>query len=223
MEASLTARRAAGATLVAARARESEMRVRTSIISVVAAGLLLAAPSATPVAHARPIICEPSTQWATISDKTLTRVVTHVKGIFLAPHTSYSQTTSISKVNSVTAGVTLSAGASVSSNFILAKAEASVGVELRASGSSTTQTSYSETWSINNTSDSQRRYALWAGTVRWSGKFVYHRCNADGSAYSTSSGTWRSWTTMIDGTALCPASRYGSATFEYKALVRVGC
>jgi hypothetical protein len=175
-------------------------------------------------ASAAPLICETGDRYATISGISKTYVVTHVGGVQLAPYTTFSQSVTVAKIDSVTAGINGTVTASAKADFILAAAAASASVTLHASGTSTVQTSISRTWTITNNSSSDREYALYVGTLRVTGQYAYRTCLYPGTAWSSwDYGSWKSWTVRIDGTAMCPRSRYASSTLQYKALVKIGC
>ena len=175
-------------------------------------------------ASAAPLICEPGDRDANISSISKTYVVTHVGGVQLAPHTTFSQSVTVAKINSVTAGINGTVTVSAKANFILGQAEASASVTLQSSGTSTVQTSISRTWTITNSSSSDREYALYVGTLRVSGRYAYRFCPSPGTHWSAwEYGSWKSWTVRIDGTAMCPHTRYASNTLQYKALVKIGC
>lgn len=144
-------------------------------------------------------------------------VVTHAKVLYLPPGGSYSQSTTVSKVDSVTAAVTISTESSVSASGVIAKAEAKVGVQLQASGTSTRSTSFTETWSVENNTGGQKKYVFFHGTMKHSGGFDKKTCSYSTYEVTREPGRWRSWTVDHEGFIRCDLS-YSSIAGEAKAM-----
>jgi hypothetical protein len=186
--------------------------------SVAAGALLMAAPVAfvTSPAAAAPTVCEPNTSWWKVSGSA-TRVLTHSRGYQLPPGGRLTLTKSAEWTRTLTAGIKVSTGATVSADGVIGKAEAKYDVELAASGSATKKTSESVTFSLAG-SKKDRYYAPWAGRRYWTGSYARKRCSSDGkSILTTASGRWRSYQVNLEGAALCPASRYATGSLPYKA------
>ena len=186
--------------------------------SVSAAVLAIAAPVAltTSSATAAPTLCEPNTKWMTVSGSA-TKVLTHVKGYQLPPGGTLTLTRNAEWTRTLTAGIKVSTGATVSADGVIGKAEAKYDVELAASGSATKKTSESVTFSLAG-SKKDRYYAPWAGRRYWTGSYARKRCSSDGkSIITTATGRWRSYQVNLEGAALCPASRYATGSLPYKA------
>ena len=201
------------------------MRIRSgvramAVVALIAPALVVVAPATT--ASAYPQVCRPYEKWAKVSGVKYYRTPTHVEGKSLAPHTSWSRTTSIGVDKVYSAGIDLTAEASTKAGVIFAKAEVTIGAKLSVAGSVTTRTSVTDTWSISNTSGSQRRYVLWSGVMRYSGYYSYYVCNASGRSYSTTNGTWRSHRVRWQGTSLC-GYPYKAGSMEYNANKLAGC
>lgn len=142
-------------------------------------------------------------------------VLTHAKKIFLAPDTTYNNSTTLSKVGSVTAGVTVEAGASAKAGVVLAKAETYVKVSLQASGTSTRTSSISETWSATNNSNRKRTFIFFHGTVKHGGTYVKKTCNSSTYMIEKDHGRWKSWTIDNEGFVRCDLN-YGGIAAEAK-------
>lgn len=136
-------------------------------------------------------------------------VVTHAKVINLPPGGTYSRSTTVSRVGSVTAGATISSETSFEAGVVFAKAEEKIGVELQASGTSTRSSAYTETYKVSNTTPGQKRYVLFFGTYKKSGGFVKKTCDARTATIVSTRGSWKSWTVVESGLARCDLATTG--------------
>lgn len=197
------------------------MRLRPVVTVLAMLGGVFVAPAIP--ASAAPLVCEPGYKAVTLSYKSAKPYVTHVEELDLAPGTSFSQSYTLDRIGSVTAGIDGTGTVSTKANAILAKADAEVSVSLHLSGSRTTQSSYTRVWTISS-STSDRAYALYRGTTRYSGSYAYKVCTSSGRGFGpTAYGTYASWSVQKSGTALCPRSRYASNSIQYVALTKIGC
>jgi hypothetical protein len=167
-------------------------------------------------AAAAPTICDPHETWIHTTGSA-SYVLTHVKGYQLPPGGSVRITKTAEFTKQLSAKVTVSTGAEVSASGVIASAKVTAGVALEAAGSVTSRSSQSVEVSLA-ASSSDRYYAAYAGRRYWNGKFSKYLCSGDGrSTRVISSGSWQSFQSHLEGTALCPASRYSSGSLPYKA------
>lgn len=142
-------------------------------------------------------------------------VVTHAKTIYLPPGGTFNKSTTLSQVGSVTAGITVEAGASAKAGVVLAKAETHVKVALQASGTSTKTSSITESWSITNNESKKRKFVFFHGTVKHSGSFVKKTCNYSTYMVEKDFGRWKSWTIDNEGFVRCDLN-YGGIAAQAK-------
>jgi len=132
-----------------------------------------------------------------------TPVVTHAWNKVLAPGGSWSKKTTISKINYVEASVQYHSETSVGADSVIAKAEAKVGVDLRAAGSHTRSTAIEEQVSLHNSTGKNREYVVYSGTMKHYGRYKKWWCNSSTYKIETKFGNWKSWTVVSDGTVRC--------------------
>ncbi|WP_148615589.1 hypothetical protein [Nocardioides rubriscoriae] len=130
-------------------------------------------------------------------------VVTHIKKISLAPGGKYAQTTAITKVNTVVAGVTAKTEASFEAGAIFAKAQTKVGFDLKAEDTHTKTTAYTDYIEQSNSTRSHHTYAIYHGTTKVSGGWEQLRCKSGTGWTVTGKGTWKSWRVDDSGTTQC--------------------
>jgi hypothetical protein len=191
---------------------------RVGLLFAIISGLAIVAA---PAALARPIICNAGTVKYTITSSSKTILETHGFGYAtLGPGGSASRT--ISSTTSFTAGITVSTSASASAGIIFAKAEASVGFSLQASGTRTSTTSW--TTSQSNNTGGLHRYVWFEGTKKGTGNWKSQRCGSDGTVWlNYNSGTWGSWNAQITGVLRCDQDgvvqdKFGTFSVEYKSV-----
>lgn len=165
---------------------------------VCALGLTAAAP-----ASAVPTECDPTmSRRHRIETYDSKAVVTHAFNKVLAPGSEWRRETTIERVNMVTASVESYGEASAGAEAVIAKAEAKIGVKLKAAGSHTRRTAYSEYISIANSTGRNREYVVFAGTVKHFGRYRAVWCGSD-YRLRYQYGDWKSWTVRSSGTIRC--------------------
>ena len=128
--------------------------------------------------------------------------VTHAFTKVLAPGAKWKRETTIERVNVVKASVESYAEGTVGASRIIAKAELKLGLKLKAAGSHTRRSSYSESLSISNNTGRNREYVVFSGTMKHFGKYRIRWCGSD-YRLRTKEGAWRSWTVRTSGTIRC--------------------
>jgi hypothetical protein len=197
------------------------MRLRRT--AAVAALALIGGLTATPPAVASPSAgdgCYPVNYGVRYGIVRATRapVVTHAWNKVLAPGGSWSKKTTITKVNQVEASVQYHSEVSVGAEKVIAKAEAKVGMDLRAAGSATRSSSIEEQVSLTNSTKQNREYVVFAGTIRHSGRYKKWWCNSSTYKVEVKYGRWKSWTVMTDGTIRCDLTAPNRVARRAKAL-----
>lgn len=189
------------------------------------APLILGGVNAVPALAAGQTVCSPGFRSVNLSSTNQTNILTHVSNaITMAPGTGFAVTRTVTWTDTVSAGINGTIAASAYADFIIFKLGVSTSLALQASGSVTKQSSYSETWTLNNNTTHQRVYAFLTGTRRVTANYAYKECNSRGDGWGpTDYGTVKSWTVKVEGTALCPHTSYSSGSLESKALVAIGC
>ncbi len=132
-----------------------------------------------------------------------TPVVTHALTKVLSPGSSWSRTVTVEKINYVEASVEAYAEASAGAGVVLAKAEVKAGVSLKAAGSHTAKTSYSDRISIRNSTRANREYVVFNGTIKHYGTYRVRSCPYSTYQVHTKYGKWKSWTVRTSGTIRC--------------------
>ena len=197
-------------------------RLRAATARIVASSILAGAMfsvvslSGAPVARAG--TCSAGDVDYTVAYTSKSVLFTHsILYVSLAPGSSATRT--ISKTTSFTAGITFTAGATAEAGVIFAKASASVGVSLKAEGSTTSGTSVSLT--ATNGGSGYRDYVFFDGTRTATGTWKKYTC-VGGTEKLNASGTWKSWNAQYAAVLNCDddsaiLSRYGSWSVQYKA------
>jgi hypothetical protein len=192
-------------------ARTISRVARATTVALAVAGPIAVADAA----NAVPIVCDVKGQTTYTTTATPTDTITHLKGYQLGPGTSITTSRTATFVKQLNAGITVTSGATVSADTILAKAEVSAGVSLAASAEVTTTSSVSVSATIA-ASNTDRYYAAYQTKRSWSGTWKKTVCQL--TYISTSTGTWHSFSAVeLEGFPLCPASRYPSGSIAYKA------
>lgn len=173
------------------------------------------------VANAQAILCSSGEHYSDVSSIVKSNTITHDLSVSVAPGSSSTITRTSSFVRSVGAGIDGTTTASVEANSVIAKASGTISVTLKASGNITRTSDISSQWSFSSSSTA-RRYALFFGTLKVTGNYVYHYCNSARTAFNSTSGTFASWNVEAQGTALC-GYPYASGSIERNALIQIGC
>ena len=176
------------------------------------AGLVLPTALIVPASPAAAEACYPPRHVGPVYELTGTRstpVVTHAKVINLPPGGTYSKSTTVGRVGSVTAGVTLSSKTSFEVEMIFAKAEQEVGVELQVEGTRTKSDAYTELYKVTNSTAGQKRYVAFFGTQKKSGGVVRTTCDRHTARIVRTRGSWTSWTVVESGLVRCDLATTG--------------
>jgi hypothetical protein len=192
-----------------------------SALAIVAAVLA----STAEVASAQVQICDGGTRQVTFSSVVSKPAILHAIGVSLAPHTTYSQSTTLETIHTYTASVTGEVGGSAGANYIIVHFEGSMKESLMLSGQKTNSSSITINWTIANTTPYQLRYAVYDATTQVTGKYVDRTCDVRGLAWINvhSGKVFSTRTVHWYGTALCPRGWYASGTQEWWADYSIGC
>jgi hypothetical protein len=198
------------------------MRRRTAVVAALTLVAPLAALTASP-ASASPSAgdgCYPVRYGVRYEIRTASKtpVVTHAWNKVLAPGGSWSRKTTISRINYVEASVQYHSEASVGAQGVIAKAEAKVGIDLRAAGSHTRSKAIEEMVSLHNTTRRNREYVVYAGTMKHYGRYKQWWCNSSTYKIQTRFGSWKSWTVVSDGTVRCDLAAPNAVSRRAKSL-----
>lgn len=197
------------------------LQARRMAAAVASAALLITAQTAAaPIAHAAatpPSSCTWGQTWIGIDSAVKPYYITHALLISVAPGATYSQSTSVTKVASITADVTGSVTGMAEENLIIEKAGIQVGLSLKVSGTATISGSVTHTWTLSNSSSSQKRYVLYTAPHKVTGTWTKWQCDRwEKYSIKLASGTLGSWDVESYGTALCGMT-YSSTSAEKKA------
>ncbi|MBB5868788.1 hypothetical protein F4553_002167 [Allocatelliglobosispora scoriae] len=187
---------------------------RSGLVATMFIGALVAvaAPaSASDGASTQAIVCDPGETGLSFSSSSYVRTVTHSMYWTVPTGATVDYETNVTKVSTITAGLTFTTGGGVSADVIFASFEGKVGLELATSGSHTVTTSVTIHWHLG-----PGHYAVFRGNKKYTGSFSGGKCNSTGTVLSLFSGNAVSYTVLAEGAANC-SSTYGSTTFEYKA------
>ncbi len=189
------------------------------VMATFAAGILVPAMSFAGGSVARAGTCSPGDVDYTVTYTKKDVLFTHsILYVTLAPGGSATRT--LTKSTSFTAGITFTAGATAEAGVIFAKASASVGVALKAEGTTTSGTSVS--LSISNTGSTYRDYVFFDGTRTANGTWKKYTC-VGGTEKLNAQGTWKSWNAQYAAVLRCSdnlaiAAQYGTWSAQYKAV-----
>jgi hypothetical protein len=146
--------------------------------------------------------------------------LTHVRGVNLAPHSGFSHKKTVAFRKSYRSKVQFEANASFTAGKIIAKGSVSVGVQLMKAGSVTQRSDWTDRYTIHNKTNKNKRYALFAGTSTYFGRYKVIRCDYFKHVIVVDRGHWRSWAYVDGGSAMCGKAPRG--LLSRKAL-RVVC
>jgi hypothetical protein len=155
--------------------------------------------------------------WYSIDPVSKPYYVTHEATISVAPGATYSQTTTLGRVASITSDVTESLRGVVEENTILEKVSISAGLTLVDSGTSTVSTSVSYSWTLKNTGSTQKRYVLFTAPHKVSGTYSWWQCSRS-ETWLKVSGSYLSFDFELRGSALCGYA-YPNGSAEHLAQV----
>ena len=103
--------------------------------------------------------------------------ITHEKYISLAPHTSYSKSTTLSLTLNFAVKVTGSVSGTVEANAILGRAAATAGLSVELSGSITGTGTFTDTFSASNTTSVQKHFIFYQGVRELTGTWTKWQCD----------------------------------------------
>ena len=146
--------------------------------------------------------------------------LTHVRGVNLAPHSGFSHKKTVAFRKTYRAKVQFEGSASFTAGKIIAQGSVSVGVQLMKAGSVTQRSDWTDRYTIHNKTNKNKRYALFAGTSTYFGRYKVVRCDYFKHVIVVDRGHWRSWAYVDGGSAMCGKSPSG--LLSRKAL-RVVC
>jgi hypothetical protein len=177
------------------------------------------------VASAQIQICDGGQRQLTFSSLVTKPAILHEFGVSLAPHTSFSESATLTTTKVITASVTGESGVSGGANFVIYHAEASLKMTLMLSGSHTNSNTVAYTTTVTNPTAGQLRFALWDATTQVTGKYRDRTCDVRGLAWiNVHSGTvFSARTVHWFGTAMCPRGWYATGTTEWWADYELGC
>lgn len=159
-------------------------------------------------------------------------IVLHLRTKAIPPSGSHKVTVKASTRTTVTASVKYGASANVATGLaerIIAKAEASMNVELQASGSRTAATTQTITDVIRNPTRQNATFAFFDGTMRVTALWQHYYCKADHRGSRSGRIVWQTggrltnWTVESDGSSVrCGAGTKNLNSID-KAGYAVGC
>jgi hypothetical protein len=142
--------------------------------------------------------------------------ITHATAVSLAPHTEYTQATTMGTVYEIAVTVTGTISGTAEANLILGKASATASLSLQLSGKYTKSDFTAIGWKIKNDSNSQRRYVLFTAPHKVSGGWTKWQCTRFETWTKVTSGTYLSFDYELQGSSQCGKS-YTGGTPEYLA------
>lgn len=148
--------------------------------------------------------------------------ITHIKGVSVAPYSTFSSTTSTNWAVTLKAGIDGTASASAKADAIIAKADVGVSISLHLSGQLTLGGSDSVTWSSGAAKSYARTYAVFSGGTKVTGTYTYQTCGRTFRWGPIYSGTYASWGADREGAALCGYA-YAAGSIERAAQLQIGC
>jgi hypothetical protein len=143
--------------------------------------------------------CDPGHEWAVIPDDNWDARVTHAKLYEHYTGGSGSYTKTATHQETVSAGISMSAEASINKKLVFAELEAKVGFSLAVEGARTSTTSVEVTEHLTKNDT----YIFFAGAIKYSGPYSYYRCNSNGTPRLVNSGSVTSWKVDADGAVGC--------------------
>lgn len=168
--------------------------------------------------------CNDSQLDTTVSNLQATWVMTHdVVGVSIAPGSSFTRSITESLVTTITASVNYSTTVTAEASAVIAKASAAESISLKLEGAQTTSTSITKSWSFTNTSTSQRQYGIMHYTKKVTGQYAQRTCSRTEVWQAWRYGSFVTWQSEWDASALCPRTRYATTSPEYKGLLMLGC
>ena len=133
--------------------------------------------------------------------------ITHEKYISLAPHTSYSKSTTLSLTLNFAVKVTGSVSGTVEANAILGRAAATAGLSVELSGSITGTGTFTDTFSASNTTSVQKHFIFYQGVRELTGTWTKWQCDRwENYSIKVSSGTYATFWDEPSGTVMCEAT-----------------
>ena len=129
--------------------------------------------------------------------------ITHRTSISVPPGGTYSQTTTLGTVKTITSSVTGGLSGSIEENFVIEKASLTFHVDLADSRTSTETRSVSHYWSFTNTTSGQRRYVLYTAPHNVSGNYTKWQCTRTEAWVVATSGKYYSFDYEQFGAAAC--------------------
>lgn len=183
-------------------------RVKAALAAVICvSGSIATAPAAlaseagvvTPFAT----LCNaPGSTWYKTTNVVKPKKLTHYERFYNGSGATSTATYSVDHHRTLTAGVTITTGGSVSASAVIASFSAESHLSLAASGSSTTGSSVSMTASIPN----KKYLVLYRGNVQVSGSFKKYSCTGSGRVTTAASGTGKSYGVTETGSQRCDLS-----------------
>jgi hypothetical protein len=200
------------------RTRAAIRRSTMLFTSLAMAGSLLAVGAAPTFAATAtpPSSCSWGDVWYGIDTVSKPYLVTHKATVSVAPGSTYSESTALTTVNSITASVTGSISGSVEANAIIAKAGAKVGFTLKVSGTKTVSSTLTYSWTLTNTGSTQKRYVLYTAPHKVTGTYTKWQCDRFEVYKKVTNGSFTSFDSEVRGSALCGYS-YAAGTDEKTA------
>ena len=164
--------------------------------------------SGVPVTHASvPSSCTWGDIYLEINTTSKPVAITHEKYISLAPHTSYSKSTTLGFILNFTVKITGSVSGTVEANAIIAKAGATAGVSVELMGSATGTGTFTDTFSASNTTGSQKHYVFYEGVRELTGTWTKWQCDRwEVYSVKVSNGTYATFRDEPQGVVMCEAT-----------------
>jgi hypothetical protein len=190
------------------------MTTRRLLGVLISAVLMLGTISISPAAAGEGDSCYPGTY------ETRYRILSHHKAVVLThartwdlpPGGKMAERKSVWYRQSFKSQVQFEADASFTAGRIIAKASGSISLKLKAAGSWTKRTKWTDFFSIKNTTNRNHTYALYAGSAKHFGRYRIITCGSDYRIH-WQTGHWKSWVAQGAGSARCglaPSSVLGA-------------
>ncbi len=132
--------------------------------------------------------------------------ITHEKKISLAPHTSYSKSTSLTFTFQFSVKITGSVSGTVEANTIIAKAGVTAGLSIELMGQATASGTFTDVFSATNPYSSQRHYIFYEGVRELTGTWTKWQCDRFENWFKVTSGTYGTYWDEPQGVVMCEAT-----------------